>query len=208
MRIIVWLAVVVFVLALVSTDATVTQKDARSGIAPEPETGRSLTAQLAKEPPHPLLGKPAPTFALNLLEGGKFNLADDLGKKIIVLDFWASWCPPCRAALPIVVSVTGQYKDKNKDYPVAFYGINLREPAETVKAFLQRVGLKFTVALDAEANAADLYKVEGIPQSVIIGKDGTVQAVHVGVSRDYESDLKSELDTLTSGKKLVSPPAK
>jgi peroxiredoxin len=206
MRIIVSLAVVVFALAMVATDATVVQGVARSGVAPEPETGRSFLAQLAKEAPHPLVGKPAPTFTLNLLDGGKVDLSEELGKKIIVLDFWASWCPPCRRALPIAVSISGQYKEKNKDYPVVFYGVNLREAPETVKDFLQRVGLKFPVAMDAEGNAANLYKVQPIPETVIIGKDGTVQAVHIGIGPDYEADLKSELETLTSGKKLVSPP--
>jgi len=156
-----------------------------------------------QEGPHPLLGKPAPTFTLDVLGGTKVNLADLKDKQIVVLDFWATWCPPCRKALPILVEVTDAYKDKG----VTFYAVNIQESPEAIKAFLDKMGIKCNVALDKEGEAATKYKVQGIPQSVVIGKDGTVEAVHVGLAPDLKEEFKKELDTLIAGKSLVKKPA-
>ena len=148
-----------------------------------------------------LVGKPAPPFSLNLVDGGKMNLADHKGKDIVVLDFWATWCPPCRMVMPKVVELMDKYKSKG----VVFYAVDLRESADRVKAFQQAMGLKFTTALDLDGRVGDSYSTENIPMDVIIGKDGVVQAVHVGVSPDLIDNMKKELDTLVAGKSLVAP---
>ena len=174
------------------------------------EKDTAALANMYVPPPLRLLGQPAPPFTLDRFNGAKFSLADHLGKDIVVLDFWASWCPPCRAGLPILSEVVQQYKKDSQqkdadDKPgVAFYGINLAEPTETIQAFLDQTKLKFDIALDKTYVAARLYKVEGIPQTVIIGSDGTVQAVHIGVAPDLKKQLKKELDTLVAGDRLVA----
>ncbi len=147
---------------------------------------------------HPLLGKAAPVFSLDLMDGGKLDLAALKGK-IVVLDFWATWCPPCRSALPVYVKVTDKLKDKG----VVFHGINLRETPDLVKAFQKKADLKFSVAIASKSDITNQYGVEGIPQLVIIGKDGVVEAVHVGLAPDAEAVLTKELETLISGKSLV-----
>jgi peroxiredoxin len=149
-----------------------------------------------------LLGKPAPDFELELLAGGKLKLSDLKDKKIVVIDFWATWCPPCRKALPILIEVTDGLKDKD----VTFCAVDLREDAEKVKKFLEAQKLSCTVAFDKDGAVAKSYGVTGIPQSVIIGKDGTVQAVHVGFAADLKDRLTKELGTLIDGKKLAEPP--
>ena len=148
-----------------------------------------------------LVGKPGPPFSLNLVDGGKMNLADHKGKDIVVLDFWATWCPPCRMVMPKMVELMDKYKSKG----VVFYAVDLRESADRVKAFQQAMGLKFTTALDLDGRVGDSYSTENIPMDVIIGKDGVVQAVHVGVSPDLIDNMKKELDTLVAGKSLVAP---
>jgi len=155
----------------------------------------------AQEGRYKLLGKPAPQFTLNLVDGGKMNLADHKGKDIVVLDFWAAWCPPCRMAMPKIVDLMDKYKSKG----VVFYAVDLRESADAVKSFQQSTGLKFTVALDADGSIGDSYSVDSIPLDVIIGKDGVVQAAHIGVTSDLVDNLKKELDTLVAGKSLVAP---
>jgi len=156
------------------------------------------------EEPYALLGKPAPQVLLDLADGGKFNLAEHKGKDIVVLDFWATWCPPCRASLPIMVEITDKYKSKG----VVFYGINGGDDAETVKAFLAKTGLNFPVAMDLMTDVSYNYGARLIPMSVIIGKDGIIQAAHLGLTPDFPQRIAKELDTLVEGKSLIAPEKK
>ena len=162
-----------------------------------PEDAEKIDASETREPEeksHPLQGKPAPALSLDLLDGGKMDLAAHKDKNIVVLDFWATWCGPCRVALPVLAEVTNEYKDKG----VVFYAVNLGEAPKTIRAFLKKVGLNIAVALDTDGKTGGLYEVQGIPQTVIIGKNGTVEIVHVGVAPDLKTQLKGELDALTS----------
>ena len=143
-----------------------------------------------------LAGKPAPQFALDLMAGGKLDLAAKKDTDIYILDFWATWCGPCRMAMPILHSVSKEYVDKG----VRLIAVNLRETPEEIKAFLKEAGLEgIEVALDTEGATGDLYHADSIPQTVIIGKDGKVAKVHVGVSPEFEKELRAELDELTGG---------
>lgn len=151
------------------------------------------------EPLHALLGEPAPEFALERLAGDTVELKQHLGK-VVVLDFWATWCPPCIAALPKLEQVTSRLRDQG----VVFYAVNLAEDAETIQTFLTDRELTIDVLLDSDASVADAYGVEAIPQTVLIGKDGTVQVVHVGLSEDLEGTLEQQLQALIEGKDLAS----
>jgi peroxiredoxin len=89
-----------------------------------------------------------------------------------------------------------------KDQGVVFFAVNQNESAETIRKFLDNKGLKIPVALD-KGKAAKAYAVSGIPQTVLIGKDGTVQAIHVGYSEGAETDLKAQMEKLAKGEKLA-----
>lgn len=154
----------------------------------------------SEQPPvYQLLGKPAPDFSLDLMDGTRFDLAAKKGKEIIILDFWATWCGPCRVGMPILSRVSKALADDG----VRLYAVNLRESPADIKNYLKSQGLDIAVALDSRGRAGDLYKVDGIPQTVIIGKDGTIQVIHVGVGRDFETVLSSQLMTLISGVNLA-----
>ncbi len=144
---------------------------------------------------HPLVGKPAPDFEIPTLDGKTFKLSDHQGKNVVVLDFWATWCGPCVRALPILVEVTDAYAKKG----VVFCAVNLREGKSKIKRFLEKQELDCLVGMDKDGSVASSYKVEGIPQSVIVGKDGKVAKVHVGFNPELKSQLKSELDELVGG---------
>ncbi len=148
----------------------------------------------------PLLGQKAPSFELNDLAGGSVNLADHLGKDVIVLDFWATWCPPCVRALPVINQVTSEFADKG----VVFYALDQQEDVETVNAFLADRGLNPPVLLDDAGAASDAYGVTGLPTSVIIGKDGTIQVFHVGFAPNLGEILTEELEVLVEGKDLAA----
>lgn len=151
-----------------------------------------------------VLGAEAPAARLEMLEGGVFDLASHRGKEIVVVDFWATWCPPCVRGLPVVSRVTGEFKDKG----VVFYAVNLEEDAETVRAFLKRRDLKIAVPMDEEGKMGEAFGVEGIPLTVIIDRDGTIQALHSGFHDEVEQLLRDELNELVAGRKLApaNPP--
>lgn len=150
-----------------------------------------------------LAGKPAPELDLALLDGGKLSLASHKEKKdIVVMDFWATWCPPCVRGLPLVSAAAAEFKDKG----VVFYAVNEREAPEVIRAFLEKKKLQIKVALDSDGKAGDAYGVTGIPQTVVIGRDGTVQAVHVGFMPGMEDQLREELQSLIDGKALAAAP--
>lgn len=153
-----------------------------ASLAPEP------TATAAEPVKLQLIGKPAPPLKLTTLDGGSFDLAAHKGKSVVVLDFWASWCPDCRATLPAVRETMKKYEDKN----VVFCAVDLAEAPETVKAYLKKSGLDMEVALDADKKAAELYGVKNIPHTVIIDKDGIVQSA----TSDMNDNLGKRLDRL------------
>lgn len=146
-----------------------------------------------------LLGKTAPGFKLELLGGGQFDLNEHKGKEIVILDFFASWCGPCRALMPRLEKLVDEYTGKG----VKLIAVNLEEDPQTIQKFLDQVKIHPTVALDKEGRIGQLYGANAIPQTVIIDKDGVIQAVHVGIIPNFETTVKNELDTLISGKKLV-----
>lgn len=141
-----------------------------------------------EEPATALQGKPAPALKLPLLAGGEFDLAAQKGK-VVVLDFWATWCGPCVKAMPVVKAATDAFKDKG----VVFVAVNLEEKADKVKAFLEKNKLDVAVALDGEGEAGSLYKANSIPQTVVIGKDGVVKKVHIGFGPKMKEELTAEI---------------
>jgi thiol-disulfide isomerase/thioredoxin len=148
--------------------------------------------------PQALVHKPAPQITLDTIGGGTLDLDSFKSKNVVVLDFWATWCPPCRAALPILAEVTKSYEAKG----VKFFAVDLKEDPSKIQKFLSAQGLTVNVALDKDGKAAEKYGVSGIPQSVIIGKDGIVRVVHEGFSEDLKTSLAAELDEILAGKEV------
>jgi thiol-disulfide isomerase/thioredoxin len=144
----------------------------------------------------PLVGKLAPDFQLELLGGKAFHLADQKGK-VIILDFWATWCGPCLQAMPQVERAADAFKDQD----VKLVAVNLQETAEQVSQLLERQKLKVTVALDRDGKVADLYKASAIPQTVIIDREGKVARLFVGGGSRFEDQLREALKAVLAGEK-------
>lgn len=147
---------------------------------------------------HKLLGQPAPAFATTDLAGQPVKLAD-LSGKVILLDFWATWCGPCIRALPKVNATASKFKDRG----VVFYAVNQQEEATTIKEFLNARELNVPVALDLDGAINQAYGVEGIPQLVIIDKNGKMQAIHIGAGPDVGDDIAKDLEAVLAGKDLA-----
>ena len=143
----------------------------------------------AGEQPSALLGKVAPDFTLPLLSEGKFTLAKLKGH-VVVMDFWATWCGPCVASMPGFIEVMKQFKDKE----VTFITLNQGEPEAQVKKFLERRSWALPVAMDADTKVAGKYGVDGIPHTVLVGKDGKVEWVRTGFTEDGDKKLREAVE--------------
>jgi thiol-disulfide isomerase/thioredoxin len=151
----------------------------------------------------PTLGAPAPDFKLASLDGGEIALSSHKDKDIVILDFFASWCGPCRMAMPVVHELAESYADKN----VKLYAVNVREQPEKIKQFLASAKLEgVAVLLDKSGEAATNYGAQSIPRLVVVGKDGTVQSIHAGFSPYLKQKLGEDIDKLLDGQTLA--PAK
>jgi len=161
-----------------------------------------VTGQGMPEPPHPLVGEDAPTIESTTADGKAFDLGT-AEADVIVLDFWATWCPPCREGLPEIQAVADWAKENKK--PVAVYAVNVGETAEQANSFMEQAGLSLPVVLDAESAAAEAYGVRGIPQTVVIA-DGKVIDVHVGFKPTLKDDLIEAITgALDGGDEAVEP---
>ena len=157
--------------------------------------GALLVYRLAVGGPHPLNGQSAPAFSLVDMAGNTVDLASHRGKDVVVLDFWASWCPACRKGLPVLDKVAQHFAGQ----PVAIYGVNIREGAALVAEFAKQNKLTLPLLLDDTGQVADSYGVSGIPQTVIIDRDGIVRSVHAGVPLwGFEETLIADIESARS----------
>jgi thiol-disulfide isomerase/thioredoxin len=139
-----------------------------------------------------LLGKLAPDQELPKLDGTPFRLSDYRGK-IVILDFWASWCGPCIQSMPRIHQVSREYTDAG----VEAVFVNIEESEDRVRALLERLELVPTVAMDGDGAFSKQYAVQAIPQTVVIDRDGVVLKVFVGSGEDTEQELIRVLNELT-----------
>lgn len=161
---------------------------------PEGATRVSSTVDLLKQgPPKSLVDFDLPA----LEEGERWRLSEHRGK-VIALDFWATWCPPCRDELPALAEIHEEYAERG----LLLLAVNLREDRETVKAFLDRMELDIPVALDRQAAAATKYGVSNLPTLVLIGREGTIEARHTGYRPGDEEKIREEIEALLAGESL------
>ncbi|QDU41682.1 Thiol-disulfide oxidoreductase ResA [Symmachiella dynata] len=142
-----------------------------------------------------LVGEMAPDFTLKLMQGGDFHLADQKGK-IIILDFWATWCGPCMQAMPQVDGVAREFEGQQ----VELITVNLEENPERISQTLERLKLSPTVALDQDGAVADKYSATSIPQTVIIDRDGKIVRLFIGGGPQFGEQLRKALQEVISGK--------
>ena len=149
------------------------QNDAK---APASSTAPAADAEQGKNTAS-LKGQPAPDFAVDTLDGKRVKLSDYKGK-VVLLDFWATWCPPCVAGLPHINDLAQSQLRYDKGLVVL--AVNLREAPERVRKFIEAKNLALTVAMDTEGEVAEAFLVEPLPTTVVIDRQGKVSEVFLG----------------------------
>ncbi|MCD6326255.1 TlpA family protein disulfide reductase [bacterium] len=137
-------------------------------------------------------GKLAPNFKLKSLKGDVVELKSLRGK-VVVIDFWATWCPPCKITLPLVNNI---YK-KTRGKEVEVLGINLdRGSISKVKSFIKKGNLSMPILIDEGGKISTKYGVRGIPTLVVIDQDGHIYDKHVGADRSLDKKVLKKIDEL------------
>ncbi len=143
-----------------------------------------LASGLRRDPralPSPLVGRVAPPFDLQLFTGSRLTLAELRGR-VVVLNFWASWCvPACTDEAPSLQAIWEQYRTKG----VTVVGVNIQDREAPARAFIQRFGLTFPMGMDPRGRISIDYGVYGVPETYVIDRSGRTVYKHAGaVSED------------------------
>lgn len=144
----------------------------------------SVCAQETPSQPLPTLAQPftAPLFELPSDDGSLHQLKDYRGK-VVILNFWATWCPPCRYEMPSMERAWQKIKNKN----VIMLGINVGEDADTIFEFTGQYPVSFPLLMDQDSRIIKQYSVTGLPTTYIINPDGQVVYRAMG-SREWDND--------------------
>lgn len=142
------------------------------------------------------VGQAAPQFALPTLQQGTPTNLSQFAGKVVYLDFWASWCAPCRTSFPAL----NKLHEKLKAQGFEVVAINLDEDKTKAEQFLKEIPVTFTVLTDAKGEWADKFVVESMPTSFIIDKQGVVQNIHHGFTAGDIGELEKKITDLLAKK--------
>ena len=135
---------------------------------------------------------PAPNFTLQSNAGGQVSLASLKGK-VVMVNFWATWCVPCRQEMPHLQALYQKYNSLGFE----LLAVNVeKNNAEGARKWLQETPVTFPVLFDPENQVTKLYKVQTMPSTVIIGRDGTMRFMHNGYKPGYENDYQTQVRAL------------
>lgn len=124
------------------------------------------------EKPAPQIGRIAPDFTLKDLDGVTVDLKSVTGKnKVTILNFWATWCPPCRAEIPEFIEFVKEHQGEK----VALVAVNLQEGQKKVAAFAETAGMNFPILLDEKGSVAQVYQIYAIPTTFFIDGSGVIR---------------------------------
>lgn len=140
----------------------------------------------------PAKGSMAPDFALETPDGANMRLSDFRGQ-VVLINFWATWCPPCREEMPAIQSVYDRYRDQG----LTVLAVNLLETNAEVTEFTDGLGLTFPILMDRNAEVFFLYQVRGLPTTFFLDRAGVIQSIKIGgpMSEDFIEGQVTDLLT-------------
>ena len=136
-------------------------------------------------------GSAAPEIALKTLNGEPVKLSALKGK-VVLIDFWASWCAPCRESMPFLEKLSKSYKSQG----LVVLGVNIDNDVDAARKFLKEMPVSFQVVNDAQKQVAKAYAPPTMPSSYIIDKRGVVHVVHAGFRRADAAAIEAEIKSL------------
>tara|TARA_R110002073_G_scaffold84612_3_gene201587 strand:- start:52120 stop:52614 length:495 start_codon:yes stop_codon:yes gene_type:complete len=134
---------------------------------------------------------PAPDFTLKS-HGGKNVKLSELRGEVVMINFWASWCGPCRQEMPLLDALYKQYKD----YGFTLLGVNVDEKQEAADKLLKQVPVTFPVLYDASSSVVELYDVDAMPSTILVDRDGNMRYLHRGYKPGYEDHYDAQVKAL------------
>jgi len=132
---------------------------------------------------------PAPDFSLELYAGGSWRLADQRGK-VVMVDFWASWCVPCQLEARLLETLWQEYRERG----VVFVGVAYTDTEPAARAFLAEYGITYPNGPDLRTRISQAYRIQGIPEKFFVDKHGQVRAVLIGPVG--EAELRRQIEQL------------
>ncbi len=141
-----------------------------------------------------VLGDPAPAFSLPRLPSGNLSLADFHGK-VVVLNFWATWCPPCVAETPSLEAFASKMKDRG----VVVLGVSVDQYPDALLQFVEQYHLTYPIARDPSRNVPTRYGTYKFPESYIIDRSGNVAEKIIGATNWTDPRMIAFVESLTSG---------
>jgi peroxiredoxin len=125
--------------------------------------------------PLPEKGFVAPDFTLEMLDGTETTLSDLRGQ-VVLINFWATWCPPCRAEMPAIQEVYNRYRDRG----FVVLAVDLRESDARVKDFVEQMELTFPILMDRDEEVSERYRIRSIPTTYFVDRAGVIQDIVLG----------------------------
>ncbi|MDE2221318.1 MAG: TlpA family protein disulfide reductase [Gammaproteobacteria bacterium] len=136
-------------------------------------------------------GAPAPDFQLGSNDGKQVSL-DSFKGKVVLVNFWASWCGPCRKEMPILEQLNREYHNRG----VALLGVNVEPDSAAASDWLKATPVSFPILFDVDSKVSKLYQVEGMPNTVILDRKGNVRYIHRGYQPGAENEYLDQIRAL------------
>ena len=146
----------------------------------------------AGEIPAPREGFLAPDFTLQTLEGETVTLSNLQGQPVLV-NLWATWCPPCRAGMPAMQKMYEEYKDQG--FTILAVNMTYQDTTSAIEPFVQDHGLTFPILIEPKGHVGAQYQLRSLPSSFFIGRDGIIQEVVIGAPM-AEALLRTRIEAI------------
>ena len=138
---------------------------------------------------------PAPDFSLQSLDGSTVRLSDLKGQ-VVLINFWATWCAPCREEMPLLDAIYQKYNRLG----VELLGINVEDDASGAQKYLNETPVTFPILFDPDCRVSKQYQVKAMPSTILVDRHGNVRHIHYGYKPGYENDYQDQIRALVREK--------